>query len=529
MAGPGFTALFGGGNIYQANPSFLPLVPLTADVTLSWPIEQSFATPNLAEIIEVSASVPGLAIHLTAATQTTTGYTTLFNNIGANTFTVKDVGGNTILTVASGEVWQLYLADNSTANGVFRVFQFGAGVSNANAAALAGAGLVAITTTLNETMVVKPKNVDYVMVGNDRATVIEWTGGVGNVTLPAAATVGTNWFAIIKNNGTGVLTVTPPSGTIDLIASLSFAPDQSAFVITDGANWFTVGFGQQVNSIFDFIQIDLTGATGNVVLSGAQLNRVSYRFTGAITGNVSIIVPNTIQQYWVDNETTGAFTLTVKTLVGTGIFVGQGARNILYCDSTNVVNAVTFGSTGFPNGSAPLPSLFFTSDPSTGLYLPAAGVLGLAAGGVQVAQASTASFKAFGPQAAALVDLTPDSGTFTLTGVGFSGAPPTMPVKWNRVGNNIIMRFDSAGVNAPSNSTSFSFTGVPVYLQPTAGTQQFLVTAIDNSLRVFNANATIGTAVTPGSIVMLLNALANGWTAAGNKGFGATTITYVLN
>lgn len=382
MAGPGFTQLFGGSNIYPAQPQFLSLDPLSASVILAWPIEQSFATPNVADIIEVNATAPGLTIQLSDARTTTTGYTSLFNNIGVNTFTVLDAAGGVIATVASGTVWQIYLADNSTLAGVFRTFQYGAGVSNANAAALAGAGLVAITTTLNETMVVQAKNANYVMVTADRATVIEWTGGTGALTLPAAATVGTDWFAIIKNNGSGVLTVTPPTGTIDQIASLAFQPDESAFVITDGTNWFTVGFGQQINSIFDFIQIDLTAATGNVVLSGAQLNRISYRFTGALAGNVNIVVPNTIQQYWVDNETTGAFSLTVKTAAAAGVVVVQGGRSILYCDGAQVVLANTAGSLTFPDGSAVAPGISFTADQTTGIFRVAPKTLGIATNGV---------------------------------------------------------------------------------------------------------------------------------------------------
>ena len=56
---------------------------------------------------------------------------------------------------------------------------------------------------------------------------------------------------------------------------------------------------------------------------------------------MQIIVPNTIQQYWVRNTTTGAYSLTVKTAAGTGIAVVQNGAAILYCDGTNVVEADT--------------------------------------------------------------------------------------------------------------------------------------------------------------------------------------------
>lgn len=340
-----FTQIFGGNTVYPVQPTFLSLNPLTTSVTLQWPLEQT--PPGIdvvADIIEVNATSNGLSISLSDARQTSTGYTALFNNIGADTFTVLDASGNVLASIASGTVWQLYLADNSTLNGTWRVFQYGAGVSNANAAALAGAGLKAITTTLNERIFVNAQAANYVIVNGDRANCIEWTGANGTFTLPNPGTVGSDWFCIIKNSGTGILTLTPPSGTIDTLAALTFNPDNSAFVICDGTNFFTIGFGQAINSIFDFVSIDVSGA-GNFVLSGANLNRISYRFTGALTGARNIIVPNTIQQYWVDNETTGAFALTVKTAAGTGYTINQGSRNILYCDGTNVVSAETIAVT----------------------------------------------------------------------------------------------------------------------------------------------------------------------------------------
>lgn len=384
MAGPNFTALFGGNNIGVAQPSFLSLNPLAASVILGWPIEQSFATPSAAVIIEVSATVPALTIKLSDATQNTPGYAMLFNNVGANTFTVLDANGGVIAAIASGTAWEVYLADNSTVAGTYRVFQFGAGASNANAAALAGAGLIAITTTLNENIAVNVQNANYVSVVNDRATCIEWTGGNGTITLASALTVTSGWFVLVKNAGSGIWTASAPGGqTIDAGPSLALSPGQSCWLISDGANFFTLGLGQKINSIFDFIQIDLTGANGNVVLAGVQLNRVSYRFTGALAGNVNIIVPNTVQQYWVDNESTGAFTLTVKTAAGAGIAVGQGSRNILYSDSANVTNAVTFGSTGFTNGTVGSPSIFFTASPATGFYSPGADQLAATTAGAQ--------------------------------------------------------------------------------------------------------------------------------------------------
>jgi len=58
--------------------------------------------------------------------------------------------------------------------------------------------------------------------------------------------------------------------------------------------------------------------------------------TGALTGNRNLIVPAN-GQWSIFNNTTGAFTLTVKTQSGTGVSVGQTKRCILIADGTNVV------------------------------------------------------------------------------------------------------------------------------------------------------------------------------------------------
>jgi hypothetical protein len=412
MPSPGsYTEIFGGNNVYPSQPSYLLLNPLAASVTLGWPIEQAPAgTTVVADIIDVNPTAGGLTIQLSDATQVSEGYTALFNNIGANSFNVLNFSGGVIATIASGTVWQLYLSDNTTQNGTWRAFQFGVGVSSATAAALAGAGLVAITTTLNEIMTIQAKSANYVAVTADRATAIEWTGGVGTLTLPNNSSIPAGWFVAVKNSGTGVWTASVTGGdTIDGNATLPLNPEQSCWLVFDGTNFITLGLGQQLNSIFDFDQISLAGSSGTVTLTGTQLNRISYRFVGALAGNVTIVVPGTIQQYWIDNETTGAFSLTFESPTpGTTTAVAQGTRNILYCDGTNVVAAVTFGSTGFINGAVAAPSIFFAASPSTGFYSPGANQLAAATSGTQRSLVDSSGHWTFD---------TPDTsgaGTFTM-------------------------------------------------------------------------------------------------------------------
>lgn len=61
--------------------------------------------------------------------------------------------------------------------------------------------------------------------------------------------------------------------------------------------------------------------------------------TGVLTGNRSLIVPTKPRKYIIWNTNTGAFSITVKTVAGTGIVVPQATVAILFCDGTNILDA----------------------------------------------------------------------------------------------------------------------------------------------------------------------------------------------
>ena len=335
--------VFGGATIYPSEISYSEIA-LSVDVTLSWP-EETSANDNLAtRIIDVTPAAGGLSITLPAANKTGVGNTILFNNRGAHTFTVRNAVGAQVVTVAAGTLWQVYLASNSNAAGVWRSLQYGASTSSANASSLAGTGIVAVGTLLSQSVPVTSFSTNYTAGMNDRAKMFNWTAAAGTFTLPDPALVGDNWFVYLRNSGTGAVTADPPSAiTIDGSLFLDFQPGESAIIVSDGANFYTIGFGQPAVFAFDYTVIDISG-TGTYTLTGSELNRVAYRFTGILTGNRVVEVPATVQQYWVDNQTTGSYTLTIEPSgPGSGFTVSQNERVILYCDGTDVLNAATQG------------------------------------------------------------------------------------------------------------------------------------------------------------------------------------------
>jgi hypothetical protein len=344
-----YTSVFGGSLIFPSQLSFIAITTAVSAV-LQWPTEQQITGDLVvADFINVNATAGGLTIDMPSALVAATGNKTTFNNVGANTFTVRDAAGGTIQAVAPGAQWVLVLTSNTTLAGTWLTFQMGASVSVASAGALAGAGIKAISTTLNQKIDADVEAATpFTVVDGDRARCLIYTAGAGVCNLPTPGTVGADWFFMLRNSGTGTLSVVPPSGTINSAASISMDPDDSCFIFTDGTNFFTVGLSAGSSIAFDFVSIPVAG-TGDFTLSGANLNRISYRFTGLLTGNRRIVVPATTQQYWVDNQTTGAFTLTISTLAQVGPpVVVQGQTATLFCDGTNVLNANSSSSVTLP-------------------------------------------------------------------------------------------------------------------------------------------------------------------------------------
>lgn len=334
--------LFGGNTIKPSSQQYLA-ISLSSDRTLRWPIEQSLSGDDaVADVLDVTPGGSGLSITMPDARQASEGYSTTVINSGAQSFNVKTSSGSAIVSPAAGTAWVVMLIDNGSAAGVWRTFQLGATTSVAQASVLAGQGLAVRSGLLDQSHPSKTvASSPYNMIYEDLAQLVVWTGGVGSFLVDNI--FGNGWFTLIYNDGSGSLTVTPDVNTIDGAANKVLNPGDGCFLICDGAEWFTIGLaGSGGGGTFDYTSINIAGA-GNYTLSGAELNRVAYNLTGIITADRTIVVPASIQEYWISNATTGAFKVYVKTAgqAAPGVEVVQGTRAILYCDGTNVVDADT--------------------------------------------------------------------------------------------------------------------------------------------------------------------------------------------
>ena len=541
-----YTQVFGGSTIYPSDVSYLALA-LTADTALQWPLEANTGNNLVARIIDVTPS-GAYSILMPPANQTGVGQTVLFNNLGPSTITVKDASGNTLVSIAQGLQWQLYLTDNSTYNGSWRTYQMGASTAQAQASTLAGFGLTATGATLSQSTPVTLFNNDYTAGIADRAKAFVWTGALGTLTLPSASAVGDNWFVSVRNGGTGNLTIDPVGlETINDDTSLVLVPADSVTLVTDGINWYTLGLGQSAVFAFDYTSINVAGLSGDYTLSGSELNRIAYQFTGALAGDIEIVVPKTTQQYWIYNNTTGgSYTLRVKTNTqAPGVLVARGARAILYCDGSTVVNAETGGI------ATPVAIL----DGGTGATSAGAALINLGgtATGIGLFTASTAASARSALSAAAAganSDITSLSGLTTPLsraqgGTGTGTAPTNGQLLiGNGTGYTLANLTAGSGISISNSAGGVTITNAASSFDPTAnntftGRQTFTgstsaLAAVFNNLAetaTVSATAATGTInydVTTQSVVYFTSSASANWTI-NLRGNGTTSLNTLLS
>lgn len=397
------------GDVIQPTDVSYRAVTLAANTQLVWPIDGG--TDVAARIMQVTASSGGLSIYMPPANQASVGQDALFINRGASTFTVTEYNaGTTITTLAAGEVKYVYITGNSDSGGTWGVAAMGSASSAIDAGAMAGYGLTAIADTLNQAYAVESLVTGYTFLTADRASSYVWAGGTGTATLPLAASVGENWFIILKNNGTGTLTVSTTSGQLlDGATSKDFAPNESAFVICTGTEYITIGYG--VSTAFVFSAFTKAVTSGSYTLTASEAANTIQTYTGTLSGNVTVVFPPVANLYVISNQcTAGGYSLTVTTGLGgaASATVPAAGQATLICDGTNFRNANTTqaGATSLSmlSGTAGAPSLNFASETNTGIYRPGASRFGISIAGSQVLDVAAAGITVTG------------SGTFT-TGV----------------------------------------------------------------------------------------------------------------
>ncbi len=184
----------------------------------------------------------------------------------------------------------------------------------------------------------------------DRAFETSTTVGAGTYTLDGAqvgfqalsnATANnyTTYFATDDTNwelGIGTILAGPNRLTRDKILSSSNA----GAAVNWGAGTRKIRIGAPAAGIMQQRLLSKSVAGGaDVALTADEQRRQVLEFTGLLTADISVTVDATPWVWNVYNNTTGAFTLTVKVAGQVGVAVTQGKRRQLYCNSVDVVAA----------------------------------------------------------------------------------------------------------------------------------------------------------------------------------------------
>jgi hypothetical protein len=385
---PIFTSPFTGTVVQPTDVSYYEL-NFSANVQLFWPAVVNPQQVPAARIIDATPSTSGLIISLPEANQGALGTDILIRNLGANTFTVQDFAGTGSVSIAAGVSKYFYLSDNTTSAGIWQNVTFGAGTSSADAASLAGFGLVALAGKLNATQNVVEVSSPPTITDASRASTFVWTSGNDTINLPTAISLTGGWFIAFRNSGTGTLTFAPQgTSLINGGSTLDINPSESGFIIFQQStgDFFTVGLAVPSNVTFTSATYDVDSIVGNTLslVSYAPIIQTYVALSGTRAVDLDVTLPATTQLYVLVNNTGQPgynITFQVSGSLQTPINLADGAVALVLSDGNflYVISQTTTTTFLAINGSAAAPSFSFINDNNTGMYLIGTSQLGLSA------------------------------------------------------------------------------------------------------------------------------------------------------
>jgi hypothetical protein len=385
---PIFTSPFTGTVVQPTDVSYYAL-SFSANVQLYWPAVVNPEQVPAARIIDATPSVASLIIKLPEANQGTTGADILIRNFGAVAFTVQDFAGTGSVSIAAGVSKYFYLSSNTTSAGVWQNVTFGTGTSSADAASLAGLGLVALSGQLNTTQNIIEVSSPPTVTDASRASTFIWTAGNNTINLPTAASLTAGWFIAFRNTGTGTLTFAPQGASlINGGATLGVNPAESGFILFQQStnNFFTVGLAAPSNVTFTSASYDVDSILVNTfsLVSYAPIIQTYVALSGTRAATLAVTLPATTQLYVLVNDTGQAgynITFQVSGSLQTPISLANGAVALVLSDGNflYVISQTTTNIFLAIDGTAAAPSHSFISNTNTGMYLVGTNVLGLSA------------------------------------------------------------------------------------------------------------------------------------------------------
>lgn len=364
-----YTYVLGGGVANTAFVGYLSL-PLIANTTLSWPISFYDTVNVVARTMDIVPNQNGWVLTLPDARQTATGMSVLINNPSAFDFILHDNDGNLLQDVAAGTIRYIWLVDNTTPGGTWRVAPWGGGIASVTLVDVqpaAGSGVAiqsaggpivnagTISLTVNQELrglAVIPGN-GYVVrsaVGGtyvnriltapvDSNIVLGNADGVaGDTTIALSATpsgltsieVGNlslvgNTFAStnangainISPNGNGSINLATAAGNINLVSGLNVNIGALSYPQTDNAK---VGYVPLSNGVNNLLMARVTAV--NMIINGAF--QVWNRGTSVNSSGAPIYGPDR----WQLATTGGMAALAQRIQTGNNNYACSWGRNV---------------------------------------------------------------------------------------------------------------------------------------------------------------------------------------------------------
>lgn len=209
-----------------------------------------------------------------------------------------------------------------------------------------------------------------------------------------------------------------------------------------GVNTFTNAAGIVTRAAATQDGVKIVGRAGG---SSSYLASI---IPGTLSGNITLTTPTNSGTLALLSDITGGIGGTIaagQVAYGSGANTIQGSAALTFSGGNLSTTGIIFSSDGAQN----LPSFSFTSDPTTGLYLGGAGDLGLAAGGVRVADMSSTGFTF------AVIGVFPDSSLSAASLRMPHGVAPASPINgdcWTT----------TVGVFAQINGLAYNLVASPV-------------------------------------------------------------------